>query len=261
VPKPVDEWVKVPPIGTFKNDWHQANHSSCEYTVRLEYGDVVAEHYGYPEVTGPVPPFLTENRISVGQGHISTVKVADGWLIGTDAGEWGGELRWFSDDGKNSYYIETDPVHKFPTNNVRFFLEAKKDIFVVQGLSHMGIAQGTLSLVSKSPGEGKWSIRTIADLGAGPSAGVVDAEGNFLIVAGMRVVKVTPTGKISVVVEEGAWWSLFPNSAALKSDVLYIGMRQRVARISSISATPVVEYFVPSEKHVLRPPKDDTAGR
>jgi hypothetical protein len=54
--------------------------------------------------------------------------VADGWLIGTDAGEWGGELRWFSDDGKNSYYIETDSVHKFPTNNVRFFLEAKEPV-------------------------------------------------------------------------------------------------------------------------------------
>ncbi|HEX7837136.1 MAG TPA: hypothetical protein VF469_06710 [Kofleriaceae bacterium] len=59
--------------------------------------------------------------------------VADGFLVGTDAGEWGGALQWFSKDGARHAQIADA--------NVRSLVVLGADeVLVLEGLNHLSLA-------------------------------------------------------------------------------------------------------------------------
>ena len=62
-------------------------------------------------------------------GKIVALKVDDGWLIGRDAGEWGGDLYRYSNEGKQNY--------KISNQQILGFLKSKETIFAITGISHM----------------------------------------------------------------------------------------------------------------------------
>ena len=80
-----------------------------------------------------VPSFrLTEEELL--RGTIRILKVEDGWLIGHDEGEWGGDLWWYAPDGKRHYKISDDQV--------RGFSRAASGLFAYAGLTHLGLSYG-----------------------------------------------------------------------------------------------------------------------
>lgn len=46
-------------------------------------------------------------------GEYAYQKVDDGWLIAIDAGEWGGAVWWYSNDGSVHYEISKDSIFQF----------------------------------------------------------------------------------------------------------------------------------------------------
>lgn len=58
-----------------------------------------------------------------------------GWLVGTNAGEWGGSLWWF--DGRGG-------VRHVVNGNIHDIIEVGGDLYAIEGLGHMGSARGSL---------------------------------------------------------------------------------------------------------------------
>src|SRR5262249_4106446 len=75
------------------------------------------------------------------------VKVEDGYLLGQNAGEWGGDIWWFSPDGTKQYKVsDHQPVQ---------FFETKHGLLAVEGLAHMGISEGSVIRLRRTA-EGRW---------------------------------------------------------------------------------------------------------
>ena len=82
----------------------------------------------------------TEGRVvnTVDEVPVVAIKLKDGWLLGSDKGEWGGSL-----------------VHKSDSDEVTIINDNIEDIYeydfgyiVVAGLSHMGFNSGSIYLVT-----------------------------------------------------------------------------------------------------------------
>src|SRR5262245_35377677 len=104
-PPPPNGWVVFP---TPKRDacaWSRANLSKREWRVRVENGDLriepasvpLPQRSGIPKFDIPLP--LEEQREPPCDDCI--VEVDDGWLVGFNAGEWGGRLWWTDRNGRN----------------------------------------------------------------------------------------------------------------------------------------------------------------
>ncbi|PTQ69137.1 hypothetical protein [Pseudomonas sp. GV071] len=68
------------------------------------------------------------------------LKMAGGWLTGSDRGEWGGELMFV--DGKGA-------AHKVVKDNIDEIYATKNGVIVVAGLSHMLTSRGNVYLVTE----------------------------------------------------------------------------------------------------------------
>ena len=74
--------------------------------------------------------------------------VTDGLLVGTDKGEWGGELNFVSDKGDRRLLLQ---------DNVNAILRTSDGLIVITGLAHMTLRYGSVYLV-RPDNQGAWSI-------------------------------------------------------------------------------------------------------
>jgi hypothetical protein len=76
-------------------------------------------------------------------GNEALLKITHGWLVGFDAGEFGGGL-WFVDSVGQS--------HKLTGENVHGLMSTPQGTLVFVGLSHLGLDTGKVLLVDDSSG-------------------------------------------------------------------------------------------------------------
>jgi HEAT repeat protein len=112
------------------------------------------------------------------------VRVAGGWLVGNDAGEWGGELVYKSDAGATAVLLSAN-VHA---------LHALSEGRVVAstGLAHMGFNDGSLYAVS-CRAEG-CSARRWKELPGAPVSSWMTASGELLVNARRGSLLIAPDG-------------------------------------------------------------------
>lgn len=96
-------------------------------------------------------------------------KVADGWIHGWDAGEFGGGLYWFSTDGSR--------YKKIDSRNTQFIALTSKGVFAFQALNHLMFSYSRFVKVEKA--NGSWTENLVSDMHDCPSA-VLFAEKRFL---------------------------------------------------------------------------------
>ncbi len=70
-------------------------------------------------------------------------KIADGWLLGTDAGEFGGDAWWVEADGTPHHLVHA---------NVIDAVELGGRLHLLTGLGHMGVPDGALLRVEQTSG-------------------------------------------------------------------------------------------------------------
>lgn len=101
-------------------------------SVQLTYS---AEIVGYGEDGEHV------KKIQVVPDHV--LAAFDGELLGSDRGEWGGELV-FRDKGA--------VIHRMLEHNVRAIIPMPFGVVVFTGLAHMGMSTGAIYLITQDPG-------------------------------------------------------------------------------------------------------------
>ncbi|GAA0554996.1 hypothetical protein GCM10009415_41180 [Chitinophaga japonensis] len=148
-------------------------------------------------------------------GRRSVIEVDDGYLVGFYRGEWGGNLFWFSKNGKRRYEISDHEI-------VQFIIRENR-VYAIEGLSHLNISKGSLIEIKKI--DNKWSAVNYAALPAAPDGIDLDRENNFIIITSSDLLLVDATGKINTIESDGFWRGLYPTSILLKNNCAYIGMR------------------------------------
>ncbi len=87
-----------------------ANRSKHEWRVSLHEGRVRIEPKDLLQGSAKqVLPFTPPAKLfSTGWSHV--LEVNNGYFVGSDGGQWGGVLYWFSADGKKLWQIAMGPV-------------------------------------------------------------------------------------------------------------------------------------------------------
>jgi hypothetical protein len=166
--------------------------------------------------------------------------VSDGKLVGYNRGEWGGDLWWYSEDGKSKYKISDDQIHGF--------IKTSSDIFGLEGYNHMTFLRGRLVKITKDKDTNKWHSKKFLNFDDLPRAGTLDKNDSMIIVAGNSLVRVSLKGKAQYLVKDGHWGDLIPNSIVVDSnDNFYIGMSIGIIT-GSLSNPSQIQWLVPNKK-------------
>ena len=120
-PTDLAKWISTQPPEVLDERWLAANHdtenawvvflsggrpSARLRTVKREKGSPYPEKQeSYPPMPFKVPEGLATEGLA---GEWFSAQVADGWIIGFNAGEFGAGLWWFSPDGKKREKISED---------------------------------------------------------------------------------------------------------------------------------------------------------
>lgn len=202
------------------------NSSMSDWTVFQKNGEIYAiNSREFPPVELPfkIHP-KKEDEYKLG-GKISSKPVDDGYLVGFYRGEWGGNLWWFSKDGKNRYEISNDII-------VSFF-ERDNKIFAIQGLAHLSMSDGSIIEIKKE--KDKWIRETYLMLPEAPEG--ADVYKDFIIIiTSNNLIKIDKQKKIDYLITDGFWTSyLYPTSLIVKDNIAYIGMRKGVLKYNLLT--------------------------
>ena len=213
-----------------------ANHSRREWKVSLKNEGIEISPFS-EGIEEPLPFKIQPKKAIAGLAGDRRVKhVSDGWLVGFDAGEFGGALWWFSVDGLKR--------KKLAEENVVGFVDSSLGVLVLIGLAHMGIDEGKVLRVGEG-NEGERQVDVLADLKEAPRTFAIESPNSILVLTTNRLVRVLTTGKMEELLST-KYGLLYPNSMTLsKTGAIHVGMRHFVTRLTPMNGSYKEEWFVP----------------
>jgi HEAT repeat protein len=117
--------------------------------------------------------------------HVA-LRVEDGWLMGSDQGEWGGELTFVGDDGDRQLVF---------SDNIENIVRLGDRLVAVTGLAHL-ISHGAVIELQRDGR--RWSARTWRVLPDAPQASALVRPGNlFVKTDNGNLVLISPEGQMS----------------------------------------------------------------
>lgn len=196
-------WTKVKADELDIDDWYDANWSG---------------NAGYLYVSNDSVR-LSLTPINYNKQYFDT---PSGHICGSNYGEFGGSLEYFGEDGL-MYTISSD------INPVAIF-SYKEDIYLLDGLAHLGMSSGRISrLVIK---DGRYSIVDSVELGAAPEAYFYDEKNDsFLIVTNKSIIEATCSQneiQVKILAEIPNMSGLYPSSIVRHENLIYVSMRRAV---------------------------------
>ena len=212
-------WIAAPSSKANPSLWECAGYGGSQI-VSLEEGSL---RIGKPpdEEPGqvPLPQHLKLSKEM--QGSRSLLRTADGWLVGFDAGEFGGGLWWFNNEG--------DKNQKLLSENVHAIYHTRDGVFVLVGLAHLSLNSGKIYQFTETAEE--VGVTHVADFGGSPEASTVDSDGRFVVATPRSVVAVDYAGNLRELYKSGEDLT-YPTSVVVNANGdIFVGMRFFVLRL------------------------------
>lgn len=238
-------WISTPAAKLSEEYWASASWSDIEWVVETENGRVFARRGAKNSSTDL--PFEIKKGSPDQRGTRHAVKVADGWLAGWNAGEWGGSVWWFAPDGNTSQRVSK--------HQVIGFYPVAGGILAPAGLAHLGISEGKLIKFTKA--NSQWSSGEVANLQAAPQAASLDKDDTLIIATTERLLRVKPSGDVTVLLPKTFWGNLYPNSMVIDAhgDV-WIGMRHGITKVGTKGSSNEVLWLVPDKSYLEIKPRN-----
>jgi len=255
-PRDIARWqeVAVPPESNedARMLWFSAaSWSPHEWRVFAEDDRVCAQRTSANDTNRGERPTFTPDIHLIGSLHPATsfAAVDDGWLIGCNGGEWGGQLYWFSKDGERNYRISNHRIVDF------FFLP--DGLYAIEGLAHMVMSEGSVIRIARPRPDARWEATTATKLPFAPDAISVRRDGTMLLTLSDSLVSISPDRTVHTLLLSDPPWRhgpLYPNSSLLSTDEqkLYIGMRQFVGEFDLL--TKKLRLLIPSDAFLNKLP-------
>ncbi|HEX8700833.1 MAG TPA: hypothetical protein VF815_18455 [Myxococcaceae bacterium] len=216
-----------------------ANHSQHEWWVSVHEGKVRIEPNDLSRRSDKRQlPFKLPPKIFPMGGWSHSLAVKDGFFLGSNGGEWGGALFWFSADGKKHRQLAKE--------NVRGLVASGPDeVLSLHGLNHLGSRRGSVRWFKQGT-DGQWALSEEQSLDAGPYSFNATGEGVYVVTA-TSLTKIGPGRQVKIL-EPLPTWMLYPNSIVEDAGgALWIGMRHFVLRLVPGGEKRTREWFVPSK--------------
>jgi hypothetical protein len=234
-------WVNYPMPESDSSAMQCANYSELEWRVLLsEAGtaQIVPRPKPYRARSSKLPAGVKRQKGMIGAE--SNFKLQNGWLLGFDAGEFGGGL-WFADvDGK---------TQELSSQNVHGFVATQQGVLVFVGLAHMGLDSGKVLIVPYKI-TSKTDLRTLGELDGAPEAVSRLSDDTALVITTQGISQIASSG-VSKTLLRRRFGGLYPNSIMSASDsTIYAGMRLFVVRLVPQSGEYTEQWLVPDNcKH------------
>ena len=177
--------------------WYQLNYSRENYYI---------DNNGYVSISN-------ENR-----QRIIRFQIENGMLIGNDRGEWGGELTFRNNSEENTIINE----------NIRGIFEYRNELFVIAGLSHLGISFGKIFKLENI--NNKWESRLVVEFNSSPEVYII--FNNILYIVTYNGLITFDGINIQQILNGQFWSSLYPQSIFVNEQIIAIGMRGCIAIIN-----------------------------
>jgi len=203
--------AEIPSTGSRK--WFQIINNSKHYGVEIKNEELVISKYH--------------------ETHIIEYEYVDLKIVGTDYGEWGGELKVISADSTEILVKEC---------NVKSIFEYKGDLYVLAGLEHMYLNTGCLyQLVYDGT---SFTYRECLDLKECPIAFYI-FNGHLYVMSSKNLFMVSNEDgsfKKNIVFENFPFSAFVPNSLVVYKGDFIIGLRGGLGRIDGAN-TGVAQYL------------------
>lgn len=238
---PPTGWVIYPMPESNNSVMQCANHSELEWRVSLSEAGT-AQIAPHPSTHGAgsskLPPRVKRQKGMIGAE--STFKLQNGWLLGFDAGEFGGGLWFASVDGK---------TQELSNQNVRGFVGTQQGVLVFVGLAHMFHDSGKVLIVPYNI-TSQSDLRTLVELDGAPEAVSKLSDDTALVITTQGISQISSSGVSKTLLRRG-FGGLYPNSIVSASDsAIYAGMRLFVVRLVPESGEYTEQWLVPDNcKH------------
>ena len=171
------------------------------------------------------------------RGSLAILKVDDGWIIGWDYGEFGGDVTWYAPGGRSKYEISQE--------HIGGYLKTGGEIFGLEGLDH-GDPRGAIVRLRKDPADGKWKSEPFVTLPSAAAVGTLDRDGSMIVVTYACIIRIPLQGRIDVI-KDVVSYDRAPTSVVLSDDDrLYVGVYGGVVELASWRSVPKVTYYARS---------------
>ena len=237
-------WIVYPKPSPESAQYLCANHSRKEWKVESDGEKIKISEYSYreDEQIAKLPPKLraviSKNR-NIGQGlggYLHIEPFENGWLIGSDAGEWGGKLFWLSDDGTQKKELLND--------NVRGIAKTGSRVLILSGMAHLSLDDGKIYKLVKDEKE-NLKTQLLFDLKTQPQTFTVQRDDSILITLNDRIIRLDSSAEKIETLKEIEFSGLYPNSMTVASDgAIYIGMRLFIVRLVPHENSYTEEWLV-----------------
>lgn len=153
-------------------------HTHAKAIAKLQYATTVTS-YGPAEGTEPnrdgiievTPDNIVRHDRTVLHTPSVALRLADGWLVGGDRGEWGGELVWMGDDGMRQTIL--------PKNIEDIYAFGDRVVATV-GLAHLTLNEGAIYEIVRGD-DGRWRARRWRALPGAPTQSWLTPDGELLV--------------------------------------------------------------------------------
>lgn len=183
--------VRLPAPGTYLKagtDDRKLKQLSFD-TVVLSYGasDEAEQREKDPDgVVHVHPGNIQETRTPIREVPHVAVRVEDGWIVGTNRGEWGGEIAFVPDKGD---------ARTLARENVRDLHRVGDRIVATTGIAHLSLNQGGVFEVRRGDG-GKWRATPWVSLPFVPDSAWPTQDGELWVNVGGGSLLVGPNGRL-----------------------------------------------------------------
>jgi len=223
----------------------ESNHSKDNWLFVGEDGKYIVVQNNYKRDTDDGFPFQNEMSFTLevkSQKFNSVIKfgnrkvhrVDDGYIVGTNNGEFRSGLFFVDNNATNRYIINFG-------FRIKSIYEFNSKLYAIEGLGHMGISKGSVIEIYK---DSLWTYREVLKLEDAPNL-ILKAGPENLILTSQFLYKQT-ADKIEKVLKSPFYWgTLYPSSMVLEDKDLYIAMRQGILKIVSFQQDPRFEWYIP----------------
>ncbi|MDR3087779.1 MAG: hypothetical protein LBU45_07505 [Azoarcus sp.] len=184
----LEGWLVRDPPEVGSVEWYCENHAPFVWDVSVDHGRLALKKLPLEELWDVELNSVKKlPQFSVGEYKVfprRAVRVADGYLVGYNRGEWGGAVYWFSHDAKANY--------GFTRRQVEHFIQRDEELFALEGYSHL-ISEGSFIRFRRI--KGKWSYSVVTDLPGAPGPYTMDGPQHLLVVAGNQLLRLSISGE------------------------------------------------------------------
>jgi hypothetical protein len=197
----------------------------------------------------PLLPFDVRSDVKGGHGRTLATRVADGFLVSFNHGEFGGSLWWYDSSGKSQQRIGDAHVVGFVEVQLR---SAKVVAGFVESSSRLGKDSGSLAVVERATG-GVLRIRRLAELGASPFAVSSPSARGTLVVTRTAVLRLSRDGTVRRLANVD-FTSLYPGSVVeTPRGQIVVGMLRYMVEIDQRVNPARVTWYTDAACRRFRP--------